>query len=660
VSTNTVIPNAADHLGTKSRHLKTHSKPFRCTTCGKGFALRLDLSRHVKARHRIGYERYACSVALCKFTATRKDNLHQHEKRVHGHSPQVDPTQNPEPSKNESASDDSNDKSNVQSPPAPASSHQPWSCAIFLQAATAGNLSAMEACLNAGVDINAIADDRSSALHCAARAGHTHIVQFLLEQGAKLENTNRKNRTPFQEALLGRDTETVTFLLRKMAEPGDLHITAICIAQSGSVELLRACIAYSDQNRVGELKNHILHAASRFGQTSIVAALLSDAGNHITQVNNAYASSQKSRDIVDRLDLPWVERIKNKNNFTPMHLAAAHGHLGVVQLLAEQQFNVNVIASNKVPLLLAVQAGHWDVVEYLLSLNSIEVNKRDVWGRTTLHVAAIAGQLEAVESLLRQKSVDVRSLNESRQSPLQSSAFHGHWNVAQALLDTEEGLSVPGMPSWSLESSRVVPSEVVTRLLRHPDFQDVNVRDESASWSGGCGQALLHAAARKNECDVIRLLLSQDGIDVNLPTRGWPRKSPLQLAIERGHTDAAKLLLQHDKIDVNLHSPYSQAPLKLARDKGLDEIVELLLARGAVDHEDDTQPPTDTQDTTAEPNTFTLQGGEPAERNPEVQLHSFLEEYMDDSSAYMLEGIEASNGDGTTWLDTVLGNDGKG
>jgi len=516
----------------------------------------------------------------------------------------------------------------------------------------------VEACLHSGVDINVTADDQSSALHCAARAGHLRIVQFLLEQGARLGHTNRKNRTPFQEALLGGNIETISLLLRAMTEPGDLHITGVYIAQSGSVEILRACIAYYDQNRIGELKNHVLHSASRFGHTSIVAALLSDAGNHITQVDNAYASSQKSRDIVDRLDLPWVERIKNKNNFTPMHLAAAHGHLGVVQLLAENQFDINVEAHGKVPLHLAVRAGRADVVEYLLSLNNIEINLKNWDGMTPLHLAALSGHLKVVKLLLGHNDVDARSLDHHYQSPLQLSAFHGHWNVAQALLGKEEGLSVPGMPSWSLESSRVVPSEVVTRLLRHSDFQNVNIRDMTYGVHGGCGQALLHVAARENECDVIRLLLNQNGIDVNLPTDRSHKKTPLQLAIEHGHTDAAKLLLQHEKIDVELHSRWTQAPLKLARDKGLDEIVELLLARGAVDDEDDTDLYTNTQDTTAGPSTFTPQGGEPTERNSEIQPDSFLGEYMDDSSGYMMEGIEALNGDETTWLDTVLGNDG--
>jgi uncharacterized Zn-finger protein len=64
--------------------MKTHSKPHQCDVCNRGFALRLDLSRHVKARHQLGHERYPCPMSTdCKFEATRKDNLRQHCFKIH-------------------------------------------------------------------------------------------------------------------------------------------------------------------------------------------------------------------------------------------------------------------------------------------------------------------------------------------------------------------------------------------------------------------------------------------------------------------------------------------------------------------------------------------------------------------------------------------------
>ena len=68
-------------LTMSSRHLKIHSKPFRCFNCPKGFRYRKDLQRHRNSKH---YEEsrdsilYACPIVDCNFTTTRKDNCRRH------------------------------------------------------------------------------------------------------------------------------------------------------------------------------------------------------------------------------------------------------------------------------------------------------------------------------------------------------------------------------------------------------------------------------------------------------------------------------------------------------------------------------------------------------------------------------------------------------
>ncbi|XP_063411179.1 serine/threonine-protein phosphatase 6 regulatory ankyrin repeat subunit C-like [Mytilus trossulus] len=46
-----------------------------------------------------------------------------------------------------------------------------------------------------------------SALHIAAAAGHTHLVKFLIEQGAEKNKIDRYNVTPFDEAKMNRDDD---------------------------------------------------------------------------------------------------------------------------------------------------------------------------------------------------------------------------------------------------------------------------------------------------------------------------------------------------------------------------------------------------------------------------------------------------------------------
>jgi len=156
----------------------------------KGFALRSDLTRHVQARHRLGVARYPCIVASCAFRASRKDNIRQHVRKTHpqmfaglgkakpgrrrgkphGLSTSISPG---------TLGDDQRDLSIA-------------STCTLMQAASAGNLGLIQAILQSGVGISMQADDGSTALHCAAKADQTDMINLLIESGAKSDITNSK------------------------------------------------------------------------------------------------------------------------------------------------------------------------------------------------------------------------------------------------------------------------------------------------------------------------------------------------------------------------------------------------------------------------------------------------------------------------------------
>ncbi|KAF2818879.1 ankyrin [Ophiobolus disseminans] len=630
--------------GQLNRHSKVHTKPFQCPICERGFALRLDMSRHVKARHRLGHGKYACPIAYCTFKATRKDNLAQHERNMHMQAQQLESIEAPKPPKIMALSANSNDQSDIhQSPPNHAPQEQLWSCAMFLQAATAGNLAVLEACFDSKIDIDTAADDGSSALHCAARAGQELAVHFLLEKEADISARNRKGRSPLEEALVGKSKGTIERLLGKGAKLGSLKVAGACITQSGSFDIIQECFSL-DGSTLDELKNQTLYAASALGRTSLVSALLSQVNDQISGDDPAHLPVPAWRRLVDgREELLWAKQ-GNRNQYTPIHLASLKGHYEIVRLLVQHQFKVNMLARGLTPLHLAAKAGHVSVVEYLLGLGSIEINPKDQEGRMPRDLAAISGHLDIVELFHRQANIDTRCHDTSGLSILQLSAIHGRWNVAQAFLDHEEGPQVHGTPLHSLDQRQAAPFQIVVGLLQHPDFSNINIVDNDMNRGERRGEGLLHVAVRQNECDVIRLLLDREDINVNIDTRGSLR-TPLHKAIELGHSDAAKLLLQHNKFDASLRGKWVAHPLTMARKKGLDEIVELLLARGVVDPKNEALMSANARNTALDPNMVYPEVEEPAECDLEVQPYSFLDEYMNDSPEYMVDETQALDKD---------------
>jgi ankyrin repeat protein len=128
----------------------------------------------------------------------------------------------------------------------------------------------------------------------------------------------------------------------------------------------------------------------------------------------------------------------------------------------------------------------------------------------------------------------------------------------------------------------IIKETVLQRLFKHPGFKNPN--SKGPKWPR---PTLLHKAAEKGVCDVMRVLLDHKDIDVN--SEDGFTGSPLMVAAENGQVEAVRLLLQHKDIAVNhrftFHGYRDQTALSYAKSKKHDGIVDLLLSHGAIDYD---------------------------------------------------------------------------
>lgn len=181
-------------------------------------------------------------------------------------------------------------------------------------------------------------------LSYAARGGHKHIVQLLLENGANIESRDIEGRTPLSHATEKGHKHVVQLLLEKHAniEPGD----------------------------------------TVFGQTPLSYAA-ENGHNEVVQLLLEKGANIESRDT---------------DGQTPLSYAAKNGHEEVVQLLLNKGANIesgNQYSST--PLLLAAKYGRKEVVQLLLEKGAnIETKDEDGWTPLWL---AVENEYETIEKI---------------------------------------------------------------------------------------------------------------------------------------------------------------------------------------------------------------------------------------------------------------------
>jgi ankyrin repeat protein len=201
--------------------------------------------------------------------------------------------------------------------------------------------------------------------------------------------------------------------------------------------------------------------------------------------------------------------LMNKNyNQPPLFWAAERGYASVVQLFIAR-LNVDIDFKDTIgrtAIQLAAAKGHLAVVERLLQenadINAAAVNN----GRTALQAAAEGGYLAVVERLLQENAhVNAAAAVRAGRTALQAAAEGGHLAVVERLL--QENAHVNAAGGWGGRTALQAAAEgghlaVVERLLQ--ENADVNAADVNAAEWGD--RTALQAAAGGGHLAIVELL----------------------------------------------------------------------------------------------------------------------------------------------------------
>ena len=399
-------------------------------------------------------------------------------------------------------------------------------------AAQNGQVDVAKRLIDQGVDIDIRGANDKTPLYGAIGYGHKDIVELLIAQGADVEAKNSWGGRPLAWAVRCWKKDMVELLIAKgadvNAEGGDGYTALHWAARDGLKEIAELLLA---NGAVTDTKEYFgctaLHKAAEHGHKDLIELLL------------------KKGAAVDPLD---------DFDQTPLHVAAVTSAKDIADILVAHGADTSNVH-------IAAFLGDMDELKRLVQ-SGASPNAKDKKGHTPLRTALLGEQNGVIEYLLTH-GADVNSKDNYGES-LTACAL---WRDDRAAVE----LLVANGAKVSLHVAAYLGS-----LDKVDDFleKDVNVNERT----GRKDLTPLHAAVVGGQKKVVEFLITK-GADVNAKDRGG--YTPLFYAVWHNREEAAKLLLDKGA-DPNVRSVWNRTPLHWAvRQGGSKEMIELLVAKGA-------------------------------------------------------------------------------
>jgi ankyrin repeat protein len=402
--------------------------------------------------------------------------------------------------------------------------------------------------LKQGAAVNSAEADGSSALHWAVHWDDPEMVVELLHAGARVNVTTDLGITPLFLACVNGDTAMVEGLLNRGANPninsqsGESPLMAA--TRTSSLEAIQALIAHgANVNAKEKARSQTVLMWAVAAQRPDIVKLLLAHGADIR------ARSMVVYDVIVRDDRN-DESIRTpresiaRGGSTALLFAARQGDLESARLLVAAGANVNETAPDEMSgLVMAAFSGHGAFAEFLLD-NGADPNA-DGAGLTAMHAAALTGDL----------------------------------NLTKALVAHGANLNAPlkrGTPVTRFGDEPILPNYLTgaTPYLVAAKFLGVEIMEFLVSkganpllkTSDGT-TALMLAADRR--------LMANRSVDAALHERDAPKKPHTERRLE------TILLTLKQGADINAANNSGNTALHLAAARGSDEVIQLLVDRGA-------------------------------------------------------------------------------
>ncbi|XP_071087118.1 serine/threonine-protein phosphatase 6 regulatory ankyrin repeat subunit B-like [Haliotis cracherodii] len=434
----------------------------------------------------------------------------------------------------------------------------------------------------------------SNSLHEACRLGKSDILRSLVAvKGTNINVKDRHSRTPLMIAALHGHYETFGIL---------------------------SCMEGCDKACVDHDGNHVLHLACLSGNKEIVQSILASVDVDVNQRGQdgktplMIATSEGHGDIFDVLinagcqtdidvslvpteqgiakyrdnavskhqwkDGPVISKLADHQHAHGiLHKLANNGHYQLLQfLLSKDTFNLDCTNSiGRTPVMTAVVAGHQAVYDLFVSKGcSLDVTDKD--GCSILHLACKTGGHVLIEKIMKCQAIDVNCKDETNKSAVMHAVEGGHLEAFKLLRDKCDLLCIDNDGNSLLHLACIGGCIDIVELLVTSGRFDIDSRNQ-------CGRTPAMVAAYAGHSEIYSDL-KRRGCDLDkLDTKGF---SCFCCACMGGNIDIVSDMLYHNRLFMHHRDTQGRTPTMHAAEHGHVKVMVFLLDNGGdVSEQDD-------------------------------------------------------------------------
>jgi ankyrin repeat protein len=354
----------------------------------------------------------------------------------------------------------------------------------LLNAAGAGDVTAVKLLLNKGANIEAKDKLGNTALMMAAFCGKADVVKLLLDKGANIEATDKYGNTALISAAALGKADVVELLLDKGAniEAKDNY------GYTALIQAITRAPANADMVKLLLDKGANIEAKNEFGHTALIQA-----------VTGAHANADVVKLLLDKG--ANIEAKDKYNGITVLHRAILDSVDQVIaKLLLDKGANIEAKDKNgDTALIQAVTYGKADMVKLLLDKGA-NIEAKGEFGDTAL-IQAVAYEKSDVVKLLLDKGANIEAKDEDGDTALIQAVAYGKADMVKLLLDKGANIEAKGEYGYTalIQAITRAPANADMVKLLLDKGANIEAKDED-------GDTALHLAMGRGYADIVEIL----------------------------------------------------------------------------------------------------------------------------------------------------------